>query len=572
MRKGFFEYSVPPPSVFNRYHESEEQNGIRDHMESAKTAISALVLLIITLLVNGCGDNTASTPAAVAGLRNLSHVIIVIQENHSFDNYFGVLPYAGSTSYFSSPNPYHPPPGPGPCAARDSSCVDGLTCSGTTPQICANFNFQGSNQDFSTHTSDYCPSGGPNHDWTPMHQKANYCDPNSLDSLNNGFAQVDDSILPMEYYNETDLPYYYAVAETFAISDRHFASLIGPTLSDRMYTMAATSFGHLNTDAVNDQPPGPPGYQPITGSIFDLLDAAHQRWAEYYECGANAVPPRPYAQLFRYADIPNFVHLSNTDPADQFREFAAATRGANCTLPAVSYVSLYNHEHPPFSIQAGQHDVSVLINDLRSGPCWRDSIMFITYDEGGGFYDHVVPPAAVSPDGIAPGECSDFSNPPASLKPGGGANCSSSFNSQQDLKGMLLPGEKPADFTQLGFRIPLLAVSPFAKPHYVSHVVSDHTSILKLIEERFLGGISLTSRDARASDLTDMFDFVNAPSAGLRVSPAVAPTPGISGDCPAPLPTPEPSCTIPVPIPSPAPSATPGPTSTPVVCTIPGST
>jgi phospholipase C len=546
-------------------------------MTFAKRAWPLLgVLALLGVIVGGCGGSSggaAATPKPTPpGLANLNHVIILIQENHSFDNYYGVLPYAGKTGYFSSANPYHPA-GSGGCAAGDSTCVDALACSGTTPQECSNFNYVGSAREFATHTTEYCPDS-PVHEWTDMHQKANYCDPNSPNSLNNGFAQVEANsggspALPMSYYNEADLPYYYATAETFAISDRHFASLVGPTLPDRMYGMAATSFGHNSTDSVDNQPPGAPGYQPITGTIFDLLDAKGQTWAEYYECGHNGVPPRPYAQMFRYADIPNFVHLSDTDPANPFPEFAAATGGATCGLPTVSYVSLWNHEHPSYNIQAGQRDVSILINDLRNGPCWKDSVMFVTYDEGGGYYDHVIPPAAVSSDGIPSGECADLSNPPGSKNPGGGANCSASLQSQMDLEAYLLPGETPANFTQLGFRIPLLAISPFAKPHYVSHVVSDHTSILKLIEERFLKGKNLTARDKEASDLSDMFDFVTSPSANLAVSPAIAPTPIISTACPLPLPTPKAECKIPSPIPSPAPSVTPQPTPTPLVCSIP---
>ena len=543
----------------------------------AARVLGRLLISSMAAVAIGCGGSSGpgASPSASPtprGLSNLKHVIIVIQENHSFDNYFGVLPYAGSTAYFTAANPYHTPSGSDGCEASDSTCVDALTCSGTTPESCSNFNYVGATSTVpTTHTTDYCP-GTPNHDWAPMHQKANFCDPNSPDPLNNGFAEVDaghSSRIPMTYYNEEDLPYYYAVAETFAISDRHFASLIGPTLSDRMYTMAATSFGHLDTDQVNDSPPGPPGYQPITGSIFDLLDKYHRSWAEYYECGDNGVPPRPYAQLFRYEDIPNFVHLSNTDPSNQFPEFAAATQGSKCSLPDVSYVSIWNHEHPPYSVQAGEHDVSVLINYLRTGPCWKDSIMFITYDEGGGNYDHVLPPAVVSPDGIPPGECADLSNPPSSLVPGGGANCSSSLASQTSLESLTLPGEAPADFTQLGFRIPLLAISPFAKPHYVSHVVSEHSSMLKLIEERFTRGKNLNRRDAASSDLSDMFDFVHSPSANAEVSPAIAPTPVVGGKCGNPLPTPAATCSVLFPLPTPSPTPPPAATPTPVVCTIP---
>src|SRR4030095_15192798 len=208
--------------------------------------------------------------------------------------------------------------------------------------------------------------------------------------------------------------------------------------------MAATSFGHLLTDSVDSQPPGPPGYLPSTGTIFDLLDEAGIDWLEYYDCGENAVPPRPYAQMFRYADLPNYV---------QTARFLADTQGDTCQLPPVSYVSLFNHEHGNFDIRAGQYDVSVLVNSLMTGPCWASSALFISYDEGGGFYDHVVTPLAVSPDGIPPGACADLSDPPLSRTPGAGVNCSSSADTQADLVSMLLPGEAPADFTQLGFPI-----------------------------------------------------------------------------------------------------------------------
>src|SRR6266478_1566752 len=125
-------------------------------------AHSALTLLVLTFIAGGCRTGNApkqlllpsrslaaaaSSPTPV-GLGNLNHVIVVMQENHSFDNYFGVLPYAASTSYFRSANPYHPSSGPGGCASGDSTCVDSLTCSGTTPQGCSNFNYLGSRQVF----------------------------------------------------------------------------------------------------------------------------------------------------------------------------------------------------------------------------------------------------------------------------------------------------------------------------------------------------------------------------------------------------------------------------------------
>jgi len=497
-----------------------------------------------------------ATPASQPtppGFERLEHVILVIQENHSFDNYFGVLPYAAGS-------PFHAPPTPGAgCAGADSLCIDGLTCTGTTPETCANANMSADGtvvQAF--HESMYCLDA-PAHEWLCMHQDQNLCEPNSTTVRADGFVVVNGANSPMGYYNEDDLPYYYGLASTFALSDRHFASMVGPTLPNRMYGMAATSFGHLLTDAVDSQPPGPPGYQPITGTIFDLLDAAGHTWREYYQCGDNAVPPRPYAQMFRYADLPNWVPVA---------QFETDTQGAACGLPAVSYVSLYNHEHGPYDIRAGEYDVSVLVDRLRTGPCWASSILFITYDEGGGFYDHVAPPLVVSPDGIPPGACADLSNPPLSKTPGAGANCSSSADTQAELASMVVPGEPAADFTQYGFRIPLLAVSPFAKPHYVSHVVSDHTSLLKLIEDRFTPGRYLTARDAQSPNLSELFDFATAPSLNATISPRFAPTPGPSdGGCQFPLPSPAPSCVVPMPVPTGAtPTRQPTPPPATPVC------
>src|SRR6266540_1160207 len=187
--------------------------------------------------------------AAVANgnLRRVNHVIIVMQENHSFDNYFGALPHVPG-------GPYHP----GPCEPKDHACVDGLTCSRSGVGLaCSN-----SNQDddgstvVSFHSRNYCPGPDLRHDWPGSHQEANFSNPAqaALASPNDGFVLVNDGATPlvpplvpdgigqhspdsgaetatdddtMGYYDQTDLPFYYAVAQTFAISDRYFSSVIG---------------------------------------------------------------------------------------------------------------------------------------------------------------------------------------------------------------------------------------------------------------------------------------------------------------------------------------------------------
>lgn len=154
-------------------------------------------------------------------------------------------------------------------------------------------------------------------------------------------------------------------------------------------------------------------------------------------------------------------------------------------------------------------------------------------------------PGFPNPAGINPGQCEDLSNPPASEQPGGGANCSSNpigSSSQQDAK-TLCPaftaaGTYPsncANFNQYGFRVPFIAVSPFSRPSYVSHTIGDHTSILALIEQRFLPRVNgavphLTQRDAGANSLTDLFDFVNAPSMNAAIDTSLAPAPNLVSD------------------------------------------
>ncbi len=144
-----------------------------------------------------------------------------------------------------------------------------------------------------------------------------------------------------------------------------------------------------------------------------------------------------------------------------------------------------------------------------------------------------------TPDGIVPGLCADLSNPPGSQQPGGGANCTLSLNIEKDFCAAFAANptgpfpDECASFDQLGFRVPFIAISPFSKPHYVSHTVGDHTSLLAFIEKRFLsvgdegdddeGRQHLTRRDQHANTLEDMFDFEHSPSLNTPVGVAQPP-------------------------------------------------
>jgi phospholipase C len=495
-------------------------------------------------------------------LRNVKHVVVVMQENHSFDNYFGALAYAPGS-------PYHGPRHSDDdgdrddegCREGDHRCVDGLSCSVTRSGklICANSNIdQAGPRVPAFHDSRRCVVPDLDHSWFGTHREVNYFFPNWTlwFPRNDGFVLVNDQTeqldtggenptedQTMAFYTQDEIPFYYGLAERFAISDRYFASVLGPTFPNRSYLAAATSFGHLTT---SDTFPPPGGYRPITGTIFDLLDANHVTWADYFQDAPQGGTFRPFGAT---AIDPHFLPLP---------VFLAQAAGAPTLppLPEVSFVDpnfgLFglqgeNDEHPPTDIQRGQAFVSRVVNAVRNGPHWKDTVIFITYDEHGGFYDHAQPPHARqghqrTPDGISPGQCADLSNPPASLQPGGGAECAANPLSTTDttLKDaiQLCPqlaadptGPYPAScasFDQLGVRVPFLAVSPFSKPHHVSHTVGDHTSLLAFIEKRFLdvdgkGPLHLTERDRHAHTLEDLFDFDRSPSLATEIGQAAPP-------------------------------------------------
>ena len=177
------------------------------------------------------------------------------------------------------------------------------------------------------------------------------------------------------------------------------------------------------------------------------------------------------------------------------------------TLPQVAFVdaifghdkSTQNDEHPPADIQFGQQFVSQIVQALLASPQWKASALFFTYDEHGGYYDHLAPPPACKPDAIEP------------VLPAG------------DTTG--------GHFDRYGVRVPMVVVSPFARRGFTSHAVYDHTSITRFIEAKFRLP-ALTARDANADALMEMFDFANPP---FMTPPVLAPAPdpdpnGIS-DC-----------------------------------------
>jgi phospholipase C len=373
----------------------------------------------------------------------IEHIIVLMQENRSFDHYLGHLPGHGQDDV--------------------DAAVEGTT----------NFAADGGAPIPWHHASDAC-FDNPNHSWHGSHVAWN-------GGKNDGFAAASAVANDQEgwspsgshalgYYDGADVPFYYQLASTFAISDRYFSDAMGPTLTNRLFLYAGTSFGLVDADVDTD----------LHETIFTALSDRDISWKVYKS-------DVPGADLTASFFIDGIGHTAGLD------DFAADAQ--NGTLPQVAWIdpaflgdaATLSDEEPPADMQYGQQFVYRQVQALMSSPSWATSAMFITYDEAGGLFDHVPPPAACRPDDSTP------SGEPV-----------------------------PDSFTYLGFRVPLFVVSPFAKAHHVSHVVHSHASILRFIEAK-LGIPALTARDANADALFDLFDFESPPflSPPALAAPAV---------------------------------------------------
>ena len=425
---------------------------------SGRKRIARLSVLLVSAAALALGAAPASastdTPGAAAASK-IQHIVILMQENRSFDDYFGRLHFEGQNGT-----------NPEPRGANNPNPVNS-----DAPPIKA------------FHQTSFCEVADLNHSWTGVHQEID-------GGLMDGFtaANVDPAdplgARAMGFYDSADLPFYYGLYSTFAIGDRFFASVPGPTFPNREYLLAGTSFGHIQNDLPAAGLPGP--------SIFNELDAAGITWKDYFS-------DLPSSFLFAYARLHAAGHLA---PIAAYYADAAAG-----TLPQVAFVdpkftgtnNTETDEHPPVNIQVGQRFVSGVVQALFASPVWSSSALFLTYDEHGGYYDQVAPPAAVAPDDIAP---------------------------------MLGPGDVQAGFDMYGVRVPAVVVSPFSRAHFVSHIVHDHTSILRFVELRF-GLPAMTRRDAAADPMLELFDFSTASFATAPSLPAATIDPTKAAACAA---------------------------------------
>ncbi len=400
----------------------------------------------------GPGDLPAKTladfPAEDGGLP-IDHILLVMQENRAFDHYFSSLTVPGQTVDGAAPAATNPDPErPALPVSRFHQtlvCFDGLDNS-----------------------------------WDAVHREI---DDGGMDGFAIEEAESGDpsGARALGYYKQDDLPFYYGLAEAFAISDRHFEPVQGPSVPNQLYFMAGTSWG-LTSNGVPPQTDDGGNGLP---NLFTELDRAGVGWNVYGD------------------DFPREIVLLDTWAANQAhfqplsRYFQDAQAGA---LPALSIVESSSFsdfgedggtdEEPPSDFQLGQTWVEGVIEALMASPNWPTAALFLTWDEGGGLYDHVPPPPACIPDDWPP---------------------------------QIPDGGVLAQFDHDGVRVPLIVVSPYAKRGYVSHHVTDHASLLRFVASRF-GLAALTSRDANAEPPFDMFDFAQSdPSVPELPDAGVAP-------------------------------------------------
>ena len=295
---------------------------------------------------------------------------------------------------------------------------------------------------------------------------------------------------------EADIPNYFAYARRFALADRMFSSIHASSFPNHLYTVAATSGGVISIPYSHSEPTGLGtqgwGCDNDPTVVVQQLDNDGDV-SEVFPCfdvptladslETMGIPWKFYAPPFgtkgyQFSTLNAINHIRNTTLWSQHVVNSSnfVNDAQNGTLPAVSWlVTGPQSEHPPNSTCVGENWTVQQINAIMQGPLWNSTVIFLSWDDFGGFYDHVLPPT-------------------------------------QDTFG-------------LGPRVPLLMISPYSKPGYVSHTQYEFASILKFIETRF-GLAPLTARDAAANDTTDSFDFTQTPSAPLVLGQRSCPVVG----------------------------------------------
>jgi phospholipase C len=527
-----------------------------------------------TASATGSAGKAASTTTVAVipanSLSSINHVIFMLQENHSFDDYFGMLnPYRKSNGWNTGDD------------GKDYE-VDGIddklnkiTNDDDEGDVFSLFKFTSTCID--DESSAWLESYGDVNRWDFLanrpilmdgfvHIAEGYAKNCSTAGTCSGSFTDLTGKRSMGYYDQDFLNYYYYMASQFAVSDRWFSPVSTKSVGNRIATFTGGTTQGLVFDPGSDDHLS----QLNIANIFQELDQAKVSWKIYYtvtqgfclqeaECtgSSNAAYPATsfsnlsYSYQYLYENPTHAPCAGTTQPSsvvgDPSNSFCIDpnhvaplstyfTDLSNGQLPSFSFIEAgygNNDEHPGSgqSILTGQAQVATILSSFMSSSAWKDSVFFFSYDEGGGPYDHVPP---------VPGHSNDYTDPSLGPIPDISqiaVNADSYYPCVRSGQTATLhcdifsndPGANSGDAAavegfaaQLGFRVPNIIISPFTRRHYVSHTPMDHTAVIKFVENRFLGSsVHLTARDAAQSNLLEFFDFSNVP----WVTPPEPPTP-----------------------------------------------
>jgi phospholipase C len=551
------------------------------------------------------GNVTATVTVNVTpggNVNAIQHVVFMLQENHSFDNYFGMLNtyrHANSYNLGDDGNDYE---------------VDGLVDYDASGNKIVDLTQTVSNEDdegasytlfkfkstcVDDMSSDWLSSFGDvnRYDFLTtrpinmdgfVHDAEGYANSCASSHTCSGTFSDLTGQRSMGYYDDSIFNYYYYMASQFAVSDRWFSPVASKSIDNRIATFTGgTTQGLVKDPGGNDHLS-----QLSINSIFKELDQAGVSWKIYFtvteglctnpdDCPTTGTSRFPATDFLNLSYSTHYIynnpsgapctaptqpssvvgdstnsycidptHIaplgtpSNPPPYSYFADLA------NSALPSFSFIEAgygHNDEHPGSgqSVIFGQVQVASIINAFMSSSAWPTSVFFLSYDEGGGPYDHVPPVPGYSNKntnaalGSYPDIRSIAVNPDSNPNyfpcvPLGGTPTTHCDLVSTD------PGANPGDAAaqqgfgaQLGFRLPNFVVSPFTRRHYVSHIPMDHTAVIRFVETRFIGpnATPLTARDAAQPNLLDFFDFTNVPWETPPTPPAPTPTSDAGPTC-----------------------------------------
>jgi phospholipase C len=480
-------------------------------MTKMQTFCLAALTLAAAVANTAVGQMTAQSESANRSVKTtcpIEHLVIIFQENISFDHYFATYPVAtnpdGEPKFVAKPG---------------TPSVNGLT----PDLITRNQNSLKPQRLDRSHAA----TADQNHDY-PNEQLA--FDHGLMDKFpeNTGTAEADGSpTVVMDYFDGNTVTALWYYAQNFALNDNSFGSIPGPSTPGAINVVSGQTHGAspeikatvVDGSVINDDDPAgdlasrSPTFTMTGKNIGDLLNAKNVTWGWFEggfdnisqaHIGANGSPKAdyiPHHEPFQYyPQTANPTHLPPTSvkmigQTDQANHQYDITRFwqalAAHNLPAVSYLKApgYQDGHPGYSDPLLEQQFIVpTINQLMLSPEWKTMVIIIAYDDSDGWYDHVMPPTVNESQTPY-----DFLTAPGTTGGQSGAN---------------VPLGGYQGRYSLGPRMPLLVISPFAKANYVDHTVTDQTSIVRFIEDNWnLGRIGDSSFDQYSGTLLNLFDF-----------------------------------------------------------------